>query len=666
MSSGGKGGAGGSKSYNYYGTIAAQVHVGQMDELTGIIVDDRLLWSGSITRITSTNPVEITVPSRGIIRLYWGTEDQTTVDPVLLAAGNNAGHDHPAYTGICYFVAENFLYGKERTQAPSISIRGARAPVQSLITGTTTYVYDGQVNPFCVLAELLTNERFGLGLDLSLFDAASWQAAAEAIEGDNELTFVSPQITSTQAATSIAADLLVMCDGWLRAKTGTGLCEAGLFTPPEDINAGALALISKAMLTAEPDISPETWEDVQTTFNIRFRDRDYNFKSRSVRHDDAGALQRVGEVRSQDIERNYIVRAEQALNHGREYGRRFSVPGMSAKIAVRTEAIGDLRPGDHTKLDIQPEPEGATVEQIFRVASITHAVKGVSKLRLDSVRTIAPVAYAPAVAVAPPTPYESPCITVRRVFELAPGWLTAENFNIGVLAARPDGLVTDFSVLFDSDPGGEFASIGNARSFALKGEVVDDFTDAATTGLHIELAGTLDREIVSESPGVSASLDDTVLMIVLKATGDSIDVDALQRDYLEIFSVVSFTADTGDMIFVDALRGRQGTSARAFATGDEVWFIRRANLPIFTHYEFEALTAAGDPANLILQPGSMEDINDGCDAFEFTFPAGREIAGDGVSDTLFGGPFVGTIPTDYVQGGDFVTTAPDTVHGGTL
>jgi hypothetical protein len=623
MSSGGKSGAGGgSKSYNYYGTIAALWHVGQMDELTGIIIDDKIAWSGSILRVASTNPVEVTIPGRGIYRHYWGlgAADQGVVDAKLQSGGNNNGHQHPAYVANCYGVFDDILFGQERTQAPTCAIRGKRAPVQSLITGVATQLNDGNANPFCILAELLTNEFFGLRLSVDKFAAASWQAAADALITRDDLCYVSPFVTSAQPVTSLAQDMFALCDGWLRAETGTGLCEAGLFAQPQDIDLGSLGLIDSKKFTAEPDLSPQTWDDVQTTWNVRFRDRDYNFKTRSLRHDDPGALQRVGDIRTQDLQRDSIVRISQAQNHAREWGRRFSVPGMSGKISVRSESIAGLRPGDNVLVDIQPEPGGAAANTPCRVIEITRTPKGLSKVKIEAVRSLAQVPYTPAVGVTPPSDYASPCASAFRFFELPLPLGEDENYKVAPLVERPGELVTSFKVLYDKEEDGDFSEVSESSGFAVKAKVFDPISSADVGPFRVELTGTLDREIFANSPGSASAENDEVLMIILKkAVDDQIAVDAANHDWLEIFSCSAFTSETGNKILVDALRERQGSFKHEFVADDEVWFIRRSNLQPIEHAELPDIADAGGDAFFELHPGSMTEVTDECGVSRFMF-----------------------------------------------
>ena len=101
--------------YNYFASFAALIAHGPIDRLDAIWMDDELVWEGPLAR--SGDFSDITVPHRGKVRVYWGTESQG-VDPIL--AGDAV--DHPAYRGQAYLVFEKLFFGENRTNAPQIEV----------------------------------------------------------------------------------------------------------------------------------------------------------------------------------------------------------------------------------------------------------------------------------------------------------------------------------------------------------------------------------------------------------------------------------------------------------------------------------------------------------------------------------------------------------------
>ena len=165
----GKGGSKGGGAKDYYGSIAALVCAGPVDELVSIIVDKKTVWEGPIARTAPgvTNPQSIAVAGYGCVVFYWGTADQTvntTLTPELAV--------HPPYRRQCWCVLKDFLFGRERTSAPNVEFVVRRKPAQAIVTGTAAVLDDDhQANPVAAIAELVTDPVFGLGQPSSLLDA---------------------------------------------------------------------------------------------------------------------------------------------------------------------------------------------------------------------------------------------------------------------------------------------------------------------------------------------------------------------------------------------------------------------------------------------------------------------------------------------------------------
>jgi hypothetical protein len=193
-------------------------------------------------------------------------------------------------------------------------------------------------------------------------------------------------------------------------------------------------------------------------------------------------------------------------------------------------------------------------------------------------------------------------------------------------------MVTGYRIFFDKNPGDLFPRIGGTRSFALRGRLHAALGDEdGDTTVSVEILDTLGEEIISENPGPVAANDDALLMIILKPgvaaeplaapAGGGITLftinppppvtggpfpgaedDPAGIPWLEVCSCVDFVASAPGVLDVTALRGRRGTAIRGFADGDEVWFIRRDQLAVVEHADFEELAATLDPGYFKLQP----------------------------------------------------------------
>jgi hypothetical protein len=623
------GGGGSTPRFNYHAAGAVLICGGKTARLKGIEVRDEWEWTGLLSEATSPNPVRITVPKYGNVLFYWGRDDQETPAHVLQAANNGLGHDHPAYTSCTYLVCEDgFLLGLEVKNQPKIRVHIEREPQQSLINGPAAGLIDGQANPFAIMAEWYTNRRLGRGLPISLFAASTWQAAADKAYANAAATYVSVLLSESSSGKAESQKLMALCDGFVRQQDGTGLAEAGIFTPVEEIDAESLPVIDQHWWTDDPDWDDETWSDVYSRVVVSYRDRNKNFKMRSVRYDDPAARGQVG-LRVKTIKAEHIVRSGQALAYAQRIGSRLAIPGAEGKLTVRPEKALNLRPGQHVRVDIDAEPGGAERRKVCRITKITRTVGRDTVLEVETERQTDAVLFIPGT----PAPDTPPAVVIPEVGHLrffeAPH-LLADNqpYRIGVLASRPDGMVTSFRVHYDNQSGGDFPSMGNSRSYALRGRLNTAYADTATGALSVEILDAINREIIGDNPGATAARDDTLLMVVMKIAGSGqIAADAQDKAWIEIFSVEEIVAATTNVVDVTALRGRLGTPQRSFLENAEVWFIPRAALTILEHADFPALAASGDPAYFKLQPSGTlgERPIEDCAQRSFNFALDREL-----------------------------------------
>jgi hypothetical protein len=251
-------------------------------------------------------------------------------------------------------------------------------------------------------------------------------------------------------------------------------------------------------------------------------------------------------------------------------------------------------------------------------------------------------------------------------------------------------MVTNFRIFYDNNPGDLFPRIGGTRSFALRAQFHADLDDGdGDTVLSIEILDTLGAEIVSEDPGDAAARDDTLLALLVKpgaaaplaaasAPGSDGGVvmftvtppppvtggpflppvdDASGIPWVEVCSCVEFAAVSAGVLAVTVLRARQGTPARQFVAGDEVWFVRRDQLALVAHEDFAGLAANLDPGYFKLQPvaaGRARPLED-CAPRPFTFGLTPYVIPPGTFGSLALDPpmgnFSGTMPVRVAAAG---------------
>jgi hypothetical protein len=333
---GGKGGGSSTTGHDYYADCAGLACHGPVDAITEIWMNDERLWSGNVTR--SGDSAEIDIPKKGHVTVYWGTETQTAQS--VLAA-----HGHPPYRGQCYLFFHQLYFGRDTVNAPNIEVVLARQPVAPGMTVDPSW--DSDANPAHVMAELLTNTRYGLGWNAAAtLDLSAWNAAAQQLR-DEEVA-ISPLIDRPQTARTLLVQLCEYFDGYLIAGAG-GKLALKLARPhgsPDD-----LPLLGEYDLLDTPDPASQSWRQTINQINLRFTDRDNKFQADSEPWRDLANLRVVGgEALSLDLDRPWFTRRYQAQKAAAWAGRLRSVPWVNATISIRKEEAADIEPGAFVRL----------------------------------------------------------------------------------------------------------------------------------------------------------------------------------------------------------------------------------------------------------------------------------------------------------------------------
>jgi hypothetical protein len=587
-------------SYNIYGNILGGFCVGPLFALTKIEVSNELVWSGRLLHSANPGPVEIDIPGRGIIELYWGDESQA-LSSWFVSIAAAAGHIHPNYRGIPFIALKRFLFGPEMYSANNIRLAGVRQPVQSLITGAAADLIDDQANPWVVLAERLTHPLFGLAHPLAIFHAPSWQACADACIPRAAEVYVSMKVDSQVNGRTTGANLLSLCQGYMRPQRGTGLIEAGMFPNPSTINPASLPTITSQQLSGPLESTPETWDDVKTRTLVSYKNRDLLYKSDVAKYDDPRAKRWRGSMNKLELELP-IVRSAQAETQARYNGRLRALPGCDYTAPVRAAVVADWLPGSHCILDIDPVPGGTQLLQVCRINSIDRPVHGSATLELSAERTLTPLAYTPADEPGgDPTP-DVPPVAVARFVELSPQASDGDDGALAILAQRPGEMVTDLLVYYDAidDNSSTYPQVLRTRAYALRCDL-DQSIDGTDTAIVLNMVGALNREIVESSPGVVAARNNSLLLFLI---GPLDETGGIYNRPVEIISIIDIAAVDTDQLDLNVLRARLGTAAGSYAVGTEAWVVARSDLAWFRHADFDLKISTGQLCYFKLQPAT--------------------------------------------------------------
>lgn len=664
----GAGASSSGSSKEYYADIAAVLCAGPVDRLEAIHIDGKKVWPESgpgLDRAGQPNPVAVTVPTHGTVWFYWGEADQV-LDPTGEAFLSAQGH--PPYRRQAVAVLKAFLFGANRTSAPNLEFVIRRRPRQDLITGSAAELdADGQANPLCILAELLTDPVHGLGLPSTLFDQSSWQATAEDLYASAALTYLSPAFESAKSARARIDEVREYYDGWFRWSP-TGRIVAGRYlhdvAPPAFTSANT---VTADDLTEEADLDAEAWADTRNEAVVKFTNGTAEFKDDSFTATAGFNRAVVGEPRQESLDRPYITRAAQAARHAAEFLKVEGEPAFAGKLTVRGVKAAALPVGtvfrfvhDVLGLDLIARVTG-------RLFSGPPAETG--ELSFSTERGLAAVRALPG-ATDPATPADPAAERVPYFqFLHPPSALFGDNYRLLILCARTAAVTVGVRAWFQQADASQFQDLGTQAAVAVTGLLVAAYPaadgDDNTEALRFTLRGSpppADLEVISEGQTEDQVDDGTLLLFIFSAADPS--------DY-EILAVRGLRLSGGQWL-AQVRRAQCGTRARSFAASDLVWVIRRDNLRAYTHESFPGLFRAEALATFRLQgitPFSEADLTnpDTCPDISYTFreayPVGgpRSLSVASTATVLADGGVVASITASWLAPLDSLV-----VDGGTI
>lgn len=625
--------------YDYYGSIAAAVCMGSVDTLVSISFDGETVWAGNIERSLSPDPFVGTIVGYGTFKFYWGTDDQILESTSILKKDNNdKGEDHPDYKGTAILELIDILFGREKVTAPNVEIVVSRTPVQSLVEPLEGSLIDGQSNPVCAVLELMTNKRYGLGMDTTQFDQTSFRATANAIYLNSDLMYCSPFLNEQSALREVLAEMLNVSDSFLVWRNADAKIHAGHWSHGVSLTEAEVSALPSVVfedMTESPDLESESWSGLPTGYIINFSDREKLYNRSSEKFEDLSLVGLVGQQSLRTLSRLWITRREQATAHATERVKTDSRPKLGGQLALRRRSADALNVGDLFKLDIDIEPsDTTTTTQICRVLEKSYEQVGAVGVFFLAETNLVPLTYTPDIvppiddAAAFPEPN---AFVYTRPMEMPPS-LSNTEYGIAVLAQRADNMTVGFGVLYDPvELTGSFPAVGSQRTFAVRASLEYAFADTdIVPTINTSVSNPLDLENFDFTPGDVSASADQFLLVLAEIDAGQIKNDASGFAEMEILSVRDMTLVAPYQYEVSAYRGRFSTGQRSFSAGAEAWLVRKASLNIYTHPDFSSKASSQEEIYFKTTPFNIfktRDITKDPDpSVAFNFPVNRFFA----------------------------------------
>jgi hypothetical protein len=323
--------------YKYYASFAVAICCGIVERLDYILFDDAIVWEGPLWRDEDEDYADLTIVSRGSVRIYWGTETQTA-DPTLATSGI----DHPGYRGVCYMVFDQLLLGEYRPAAPSIAVVVQRHPHPSWLLGSSDI--QGDANPIAVLSDVMTDVRFGCGIGADRLDIDVLAAISEQL--DDAGLGISVILDKPSGLREIIQEILEYFDGYITISE-EGLIGVAIPTEAD----GTEPTLTAADLSEEPEVSLGAWADTRDSVSVVFTNRAKGYLQDSTTYRNRASHEWYGGPRSQTLQRPWATRQTVADRIAAVAGQIAGQPAAEASLRVRRGAAASLTPGSLIRLD---------------------------------------------------------------------------------------------------------------------------------------------------------------------------------------------------------------------------------------------------------------------------------------------------------------------------
>lgn len=577
---GGKGGGGGGGGTQYYASFAMALCHGPISGVREIWFDENRVWSGSLA--VTGDSTGITITGRGLVTLYHGTETQgadahlnNTALPTLLRP---SGEAHGAYRGVCYAVFNGVYLGLNRPSVPNIEFVLERFTADALAN------IEGDHNIALIARDILTNPRYGLGLDAARLNDSEIDAGAALL--DAEGWGVSPPLKSSTTGRQFINTLLEYCDGYQAIGTDG---RWSLRLVRENLPDQPILTLTADDLTEVPRQPILDWAAARNQTRVSFNNRDADFRDDAATWRDSGGFSITGENSPQTLQRPWIKRQLVARHIAGAAGAAAALPEMMLKLKVKTPAV----PGDAIGRRLRLNYPGIDPDILWRVTdqSIPSPASAETAITVRHERSwINQDVYGTADDDIPGTDAANAIPAVHQAILELPydlslpfidkkGTRAAPSISLLALLARPDEVTTRYSVWKKKSATSDvYDKVGTDDAFALHGTLDSPWLPSSTNTIDQSVGflvtiNSVENELVSV--GLESALIDDTLIFIVNPPG------SLVRQP-EILSLIRAELVSGTTFKLYAVRGRYDTDKQSLL-GADVWIVPRKIITPFTH-----------------------------------------------------------------------------------
>lgn len=569
---GGKGqSSGGSGQFKYFADMLALVAMGPADVLYQVIVDNTDAFSGAIFKTLGDEYIDVSVGQWGTMRLSWGEDFQNPPAFFNLHIGEGGVIDASGFTpppmqpiggqrGKIRVELRRFYFGAVgRTSAPTVELVIERIPDFPGYAHGDPHIYRGLfgINPIVIIYEILTNQRYGLGLDSSLFDISYTTLQINKLSAYQ--MWLSPLIDSQQPVRSVIQDLCQYFDGFVRKVNG--LIQIGFYEHASVNGVGWPDLNLDSVLPPGVRFKPVGYtgtinEVMMNTFNST----NY-FIPYSLRAADSASRLVTGQARNVTIDRPYIVHPWIAKPYVEEFLRFNSNPLVTGSCDATKESVANMFVGD--LVNIEAGDYGAQVLCRIKTKTWDKDSSGKCSIEFEQERGSFDSTYSPPKEYPDNNLYINPAQIKNALIVQLPSVIDAfDGPQIAVLAERSSAVDMGF-VTWVSPDDSIFDSTERASTFSVHGTMMSSLSAAVPqnvfdpVGFTVQLTGLDAGRVISLTN--NQALSNTMLIFIDK----------------EICSLGRVTALGSHIFLITCYRGIYGSPSVGHDPGSSVWFIER-------------------------------------------------------------------------------------------
>lgn len=287
-----------------------------------------------------------------------------------------AGGDVPGWRGLSYIVMHGYIGNSTNLNTVSMEVFRMPDPL-NLGQGVCLIGSEGDVNPACLLYEIMTNNFGALSFSGTQLNVQSFIDAAHTLKAEDE--GISCAFGGSASAVSNAVqDILRQIDGTMFDDPVTG--QVSLILIRQDYVISDLPVINPSNATEMNSYAINLWSDTKNTIRCTFTDRSRDYKSDAVAAAyDTSNIGFQGGIKPVTAQYPHIKRGAHASRAATRDLAVYSTPIANVRTTTRRFDMG-LRPGSVVVLNY---PEYRIQNLVLRVKKVDLGDLNTNRLLLD-------------------------------------------------------------------------------------------------------------------------------------------------------------------------------------------------------------------------------------------------------------------------------------------